>query len=325
MSLGGRPHRRGERSASGHDSEPLLFGMRTLWEKLEPLRDEPDLGVGILLAVAFAVLHILNVVGSDVVAAATLSLLALLAFSLLLERQRRDEIRRTLNEVRQELAETVTSISTEIDDAISALSSDYAYQTRWLELRYDLGPNGATALATKTREIRFTRNDVLSIYEHYAADGRATKPIINGGKKGGYKIPLPSVRSLRDDRGRPIELVSLEKPRKRGEVMEIVSERTLTNSFVDAREYVHVEIKGRTDEVIFHVIWPKGNPPLQLELSRRGGQRTVGIPLERLKLNSDGRQVLVERICDPEDEEVITLFWDWEISAVRFPDSSDDV
>ena len=289
--------------------------LKRSWGHTQHLRHEPDLGIGIVLAVVFAVLHLLDVVGGAVVGAATLALLALVASSLVLERQERDELTKTLTQVRQELALTAASTRREIDDAISALSSDYAYHTRWLELRYDLGAHGATAVATKTREIRFTRNDVLSISEQYSSDGRGSELRILGGNKGGYTIPLPTIRKLLDDRGRRIELVSLEKPRKRGEVMVIASERTLIDSFLGTREYVNVEVLGGIDEVIFQIIWPRENPPLQLELSRQGarGKRMSAIPLERLTVDADDRFGLVERIADPEDGETITLLWEWNV------------
>lgn len=110
-----------------------------------------------------------------------------------------------------------------------------------------------------------------------------------------------------------MDLVALHRPWKRGEVMEVLSQRTLRDSFKDTHEYVSFYVEASTDEVVFDVTWPLDAPPQKLDLTRNGGNRgDRSIPLDRLDKTADGRRRLIERIQDPEIGEKISLFWEWE-------------
>jgi hypothetical protein len=288
--------------------------LKRLWDKAKSYLDYVDLAVAAALGLTFTVLGLINKAQGDALAQAAIALLALLAFSVLRDRVARERVEETLAEVKTELAGAVRSVR----DSLDEMSNDSPYHTRWLRLEYDLlAPDGSFALAIKTKEVRFTRNNVVSIYEHHKPDGTVDEHRIMGGTKE-HKIELPRVRSMRDIRGRPIELVSLEHPRQRGEIMEIVGTRKLRDCFTGRREYVNLDVEDPLDEVTFQVNWPQETPPKGITLVRSGGRHRPGqskeevIPLSRLEMRSDNRKTLVHVVSDPEEGESITLFWEWE-------------
>jgi hypothetical protein len=280
-----------------------------------------DIALAIGLGVVFTLLGILDVVSQKALTQAAIGLLAVLAFSLLRDRVTRERSEEVVTALNSELRTAQVGLSTTVS-AIERLQADLGdtieqsssstFHTKWLELRYEFEEGGAVAKAKKTREVQFTRNNVPTLFEYSASDGRSTAPTTVGGPKGGNQSRFENLSVLRDDRGRAIQLFSLGRLWKRGEEMVLLTERTLIDCFRDGREYIHFEADGPIDEVTFHVRWPGDNPPQSLEIIRENsGKIRQHIPLDRLEQDPAGRPFLRERITGLNDDEEITLFWQW--------------
>jgi hypothetical protein len=280
------------------------------WGWVRTQLDYLDVVVAAVLGLVFTVLGLIDKANGEALAQAAIALLALLAFSLIRDRRARERLETML----QTLEAGFQTTGDAIKATVAEMAEDFPYHTRRFALEWDIeAPDGSLAYFKSTREIRFTRNNVVTIIERSSGEGRVADHSIEGGPKGEPRAPLEQISRLRDERGRFIDIVSLGRQWKFGELMEVVTRRTLKNSFRDRRsEYVGLEIVGPTDEVEIRIVWPQGVDPRGLRLARQGGPT---VSLERLHRQPDGRMGLDHKIADPHVGETMTLHWGWDLQA----------
>jgi hypothetical protein len=251
------------------------------------------------IAAAFAAKGSLT--GHDL-AAATLSLLALVAFSMVVERSLRlkasmgiEKIRTDIEEVRDDIQKT--------REALRVLESGSPYHVTISESTWDLNHDGGVSLLRR-KHLRIAQDDVVTVLDWLKADGEVVE--------NKYR-PLPGkpVHTYDSD-GRQHVLVALDRPRMRDEELDFFIERKVERAFVGNPEQVLIVAYESTSLVRMTVRWPATRPPTEVRFYRRSdAERRKPVVLRTTKTD-DGREQVEIDAQNPSLGERICIEWDWE-------------
>jgi hypothetical protein len=233
---------------------------------------------------------------------ATVAVLLILAVGVLRDRHGRELTRKA-----------VAGLSASVDTAVREVLSDYPYEQRNLCASWDIrSPQYAEAVRTK--DLRFTRNNVSSIVERSRPDGSIEEGgyVILGGYPKGTMEELVHAPTEASDG--TIEVVVLTREWMRYETMRVETRRKLVDSFTPGKGLnVRLLIDHPTDVVKLTLIWPTDKPPSRgsVRLTRiLGGTETPHPVPEPVKRN--GRVTLKDvEILDPRTKEILHLAWRW--------------
>lgn len=253
----------------------------------------------VVAGIAGVVVGVLGEAGDihgDHLTEATLVILGVLAFGVVKERYQRHRLTETVNA------------------GVSLIAATKPWQVLYEDMKWDLETShGARATATAVKELLFTRDEVLSIYEYqYDSPGRDADRTYRGGIKSGPLQDLPMMREgFPGTDGKFYRLISLERVCRVGEIMRIESERKLEDRFPGPRENVSKEIAFPTTRLSLEVVWPPGTKPTAVWIERTGQPQRMVNP-SRPRLTRHGRRWFYkEDFAIPKPGERIALWWDW--------------
>jgi hypothetical protein len=232
--------------------------------------------------------------GQDL-AAVTLTVLTVVALSLVVERGLRLKASNGIEEVLDELHKT--------RDAVRVLESGSPYHVVESDSTWDIQDDGSTKLVRRKR-LRFAQDDVVTVLDWLKADGKI--------KDIKYR-PLPGNRiHTYDSDGREHTLVALDRPYAREEELDFFVERTIEQCFVKTPDRTTVHALESTSLIRMTVRWPIGRPPRAVRFYRRTDAERRKPVVPPVIQGQDGRMEVTIDAQDPGRGERICLEWDWE-------------
>jgi hypothetical protein len=272
--------------------KPRKRSFKRLWEFFtnfaEPL-------IAAITAFVFGVLGVLGTVQGDTLAGATLLVLAVVAGSLIGERNLRVHANRNVEGLGGKIDETT--------DSVNAIQSGNPYTVLSHETTWDIKePDGSLVCATRVKDIRIDQNNVFALYDFYTGDGDRDLKYSPGKPEG----------QLIGHGGKPYHLINLGRLYYRGERLTSKVERTVRDGFMEETEAVAVDTRDPTERMRLKILWPAERPPTALRLGR-------GTPSHEWKNEDvfenvkqvDGRPVYEVEIT-PEKGGTTTIEWEWD-------------
>lgn len=250
------------------------------WENLDAL----------LVMVVAAVVVVLDIADPDldpqVVRAATLALLGVMAFMLLRDREARGD----LGELRQVARDAL---------------SDQPYRIVWQRNEWDLSDRHL-ATVSMTCGLRFTRNHESTLSHWSRGDGSITDCVASWRRPSGQWIKAVEIDKI-TARGGTKRVFSLGEEHARGDMLEWQVAREARDRFSSAHESVTHEAKAESDfPRTVRILWPPGEPPSHVEM--RLGDR----PAQTLSLKSEeGRTFIDETVGRLAEGEIFSISWNW--------------
>ena len=274
----------------------MLLMLKKLWALFWSYS---DVTVALIAAVAITGLSAADKLGRNAQGAATLGVLAAVAFSLLHDRRARERLK--------------SDVVDEMLRLERALTSHFAYETTNLGVTWDLTPpSGATAELTRQRTIKFFQNDAAVIYEWAGSDSGSVeqKEIMGGSSGAGNLHILTRLDSpITDPEGNQLHIVSLDRLAQAGEEWVIEDSCTFHDCFTGSEEWVIQTIKFPTRKLSIEIKWPTGREPSgRLRIDRnKGFPRQEFVAVRR----THGRLTHRYEVDGPITGEVFKLTWSW--------------
>jgi hypothetical protein len=229
---------------------------------------------------------------------AILSLLSVVAFSMVVERSLRLKASQGIEEVRVDIQK--------LREALRVLESGSPYHVTVSESTWDIKEDGAVDLVRR-KHLRFSQDDVVTVLDWLKVDGNI--------KSIKYRpAPGERVHSYESD-GREHVLVALDRPYARDEELDFFVERSVEQCFMKTPERVTVHTLESTSLIKMAVRWPSSKPPHAVRFYRRtDAERRKPVVLQIVN-NPDERPEVQIDAQDPEPGERICIEWDWEPPA----------
>jgi hypothetical protein len=264
------------------------------------------LAVGIAAAIAAFLGHIKDV---DKLAEAMLTVLVIIAVSMVIERERRLKDRRRLAKILDEIQRT--------GDAVEVLASPTPYHVLINESIWEIAGNGDVR-AIRRKRLRFTQDDVVTVTDWYRGDGSLgeTKFFVGEGPDSidiestaiGHMHPAKVVHEF-PSQGRDCALVALDRAYMRDEVRDYVVSRKGTGIFPKNPDRIWIATLESTSLLRIVLRWSE-RLPTEVRLIRQVDS-APGRPIKFVPTTSDGRSEFKTEIPEPRQGERIAVEWDW--------------
>ncbi len=178
---------------------------------------------------------------------------------------------------------------------------DGPYRVLGIHCTWDLRePDASVAKVTKRLELEFNY-ETIALSDYAWGDGDCFAEYACE-----FGTPLkPKIK----DGSRQYVVVALPAARQRGEQAELISHRTIRDSFPDASEWVELEVKRRTAKVVLEVRFPASRKPSAVRLCRQSDGRTIDMTSKLLSEASG--PVLRYELDGVRKDDVLKLTWDW--------------
>jgi hypothetical protein len=272
----------------------------------ERLREYADPLAALLVAVVFAALGALEVVGERALAAITLAVLA--AVSAVMVRQRY-----MLERAQDILAELPGALDT-LNRTVSAVGSGSDYEILKSEGVWDITDvAGRLVVGTKTKHLRFVRDNVVSLHELTRTQG-GDGPYIDNWR---FEPPHLSKVGEFSSGGNEYILVSLGHMYRRNQELNYTSMRDIHNLFTDRRNSATLRADEgyETRSLRIEVIWPKERIPHRVvveEITPVGETVAREYAGHELARNANDRPYIAHGpIIDPPPGKRIVVTWFW--------------
>lgn len=252
-------------------------------------------------ALLFALLDVSGVASDEAVRAATLVVLAAISGALIRVLTGRGRIRSEIETLTGEVTGARGSIET-LQAAVNAIEGGEPWRVVDSKTTYDMESRDVTRFR-KWRLLRFYRNDVLSLYDWFAGDG---KPANEHSSPGKFIVEPKQVVD-----GKEYSLIFLPQKYKRADEQAFTLTRDIRGGFPDDdTEEVGLDIIEETEHAVLEVVWPPDKPPTAVRVS---GKR---IPAEQLSPSAlqstgDGRLSFSYELERPRLGDSLSINWDW--------------
>ncbi len=254
--------------------------------------------IAVTIAFVFGVLGIVGTVRGDALSGATLLVLAVVAGSLIVERNLRLGANHNIERLGGRIDETT--------DAVNSIQTGNPYTVLSHETTWDIAESdGSLVYATRVKDIRIDQNNVFALYDFHTGDGNRDIAYSPGKK----------VSQFLGHGGKMYDLINLGRLYYRGERLTFTVERTVRDGFVEDTEAVAVDTQDPTERMHLKILWPANRPPKALRLGR-------GTPSNEWKnedvlrnLKTDGERPVYEVELTPEKGGTTTIEWEWDKPA----------
>jgi hypothetical protein len=251
--------------------------------------------IAVTIAFVFGVLGIIGTVKGDALAGATLLVLAVVAGSLIVERNLRLGANRNIDGLGRRIDETT--------DAVNAIQSGNPYTVLSHETTWDIvESDGSLVHATRVKDIRIDQNNVFALYDFHIGDGEREIKYSPGER----------VSKFIGHGGKMYDLINLGRLYYRGERLTFTVERTVRSGFMEDREAVAVDTRDPTERMHLKIIWPADRPPRALRLGRGTASHEWKNEDVLRNVKKDGERQVYEVELTPEKGGTTTIEWEWD-------------
>lgn len=236
-------------------------------------------------------------------AALTLAVLSVVAFSLVVERSLKFKSGKELEEVREQVQKVGDDVQRAYQ-ALRVLESASPYHVVESDSTWDIQEDGSVNVVRRKR-LRFSQEDVVTVIDWVKGDGS-----IQGITYRPSASESPIHSYIND--GRQYSLIALDRPYGRDEELDFFTERRVENCFVKTPDRTTVVPLESTSLVKMRVRWPADHPPQAVRFSRRTDterQKPISLSVTEGEGGRSEVQVEAER---PERGERLCIEWDWD-------------
>jgi hypothetical protein len=279
---------------------------RPIRRRTDQLREYADPLAVLIVAIGFAVLGALEVLGEQALAAVTLAVLAAVSGVMLRQRQ-------MIDRAQEILADLPGALDT-LNRTVSAVASGSDYEILESEGVWDItDAEGRFVIGTKKKHLRFVRDNVISLHELTRAQG-GDGPYINNWR---FEPPMLSKVGEFSSGGNQYILVSLGRMYRRNEELRYTSRRDIHNLFTDHQNSAALRADEgyETRSLRMEVIWPEDRVPDRVvvqEITAAGETVTREYAGQELPRNEDSRPCIAHGpIIDPPPGKRIVISWVW--------------
>jgi hypothetical protein len=231
--------------------------------------------------------------GTKELAVVTLGVLTVVALALLIERGLPLSIRDELREMRGVLDRTRGDVGT--------LQTGSAYHVLRDESEWDITSGGDESQTKRTRLLRFTQDQVITLLDWARGDGTGNSTYSCGEPLKDFKLD-----------GRHYRLLLLERFYNRGDELEFTVRRTSKGMFPKKTDRVTIEALHVISVLKMTVRWPVERPPTAVRFrktSAAGTHQTEAVT-DAVRLR-DGRREYSVTAHAPELGSLTVVEWDW--------------
>jgi hypothetical protein len=257
-----------------------------------------DLLLALVGAAVIAALGLTDVINkSDHLTEATLGVLAVLAFTQVRDRGRRDRLGESVEDALE---------------ATKAADTSFAWHFVSGETTRDLAgaPGGESQIVSK-RTLRLMADDVVAVHEWATSDGEEISHDVKGCTTGGTLRELDVSEQLISGgpEGRKYRMIGLGEIGRIGQRFDLVTTRRVIGCFPKSNESAWIRIGRPTGDVRMRVIWPRGRAPTAVSAYKNG--RLLQDAKKLLANAGNGRKKLEFLISEPEIGDAFEIRWDW--------------
>lgn len=249
-----------------------------------------------------------RVESSKDLAAITLAVLSVVAFSLVVERSLKFKSGKELEEVRERVQAVYEQVQ-KTHQAVRVLESGSPYHVVESASTWDIRDDGSASVVRRKR-LRFSQEDVVTVIDWVKGDGS-----IEAIKYRPSAEDSPIHNYIND--GRRYSLIALDRPYGRDEELDFITERTMQDCFVKTPDRVTVVPLESTSLVKMRIRWPVDHAPHAVRFSRRTDterQKPISLPVRQ---GDGGRPETEVEAQSPERGERLCIEWDWSPPAAR--------
>ena len=177
-----------------------------------------------------------------------------------------------------------------------------AYEVLDHSATLDLQEGGKLAIYRKRQRVRFLRDNVIAYQDSAWGDGdifaeyRCSPGVAVDRYKSGHRYQI---------------LISLRETKNRGELSDIVIERTIHDGFTKSREDVQTEVNHRMHHLRLSVIFPPDRSPLRVFIMLQNANRSLPIGEQMWTRTKEGRVQVSWETKKPRLFEAYRMVWDW--------------
>jgi hypothetical protein len=165
-----------------------------------------------------------------------------------------------------------------------------------------LDRKGEKAIFKKRQKVRYLQDNIIAYMDQAWGDG---KFLVD------YRCsPGAAVDQYRFGHKTYI-LISLREVKHRGDTDEFIIERKIKNGFLRQQEQWETDINHPTRQVVLRLIFPKGRPPMQVEMVENIRQKTTLVNDSNQRQLPDGRWQATWKTDNPRLNERYVLKWEW--------------
>lgn len=165
-----------------------------------------------------------------------------------------------------------------------------------------LDPNGAKAVYTKRQKVVFLQDGVFAIQDQAWGDGELFAD---------YRCSPGIAVDRHIESYRWKILISLRTTRNRGDMEDVVIERTIKDGFSTSTEHFQSQIDHPTQDLFLSVIFPSSRIPKHVYGMYQNAKRSVELGKENMIPLSKGRIQYEWHITKPLLYEAYSLRWEW--------------
>jgi hypothetical protein len=236
-------------------------------------------------------------------ASITLGVLTVVAFSLVVERSLRFKSTDEIAEVRDQLGEIRKEVEM-THQTLLVMDSGTPYQVVESDTTWDIKDDGSVFVKRRKR-LRFSQEDVVTVVDWVKGDGTVDEIKYRPSAEGS------PIHTYVND-GRKFSLIALDRPYRREEELDFVTERTVKDCFVKTPDRTIVVPLEATSVVKMRVVWPPAHPPRAVRHFRRTDTEREKPSTIQTTPREDGRTEAVIEAQRPTLGERVCIEWDWE-------------
>ncbi|MBS1894017.1 MAG: hypothetical protein JST59_22180 [Actinobacteria bacterium] len=162
------------------------------------------------------------------------------------------------------------------------------------------------SIITVVEQLRFTRSDVATIAQWSSGDGHVETYKAKWRRPRGQWIPAKKIHSFPVRGGEKI-IYSFDEEHSRGDELHWCHERDAVDRFPTAHEGVSLSARTKSDHArVMRITWPAEDPPTHVEI------RWEGKPARTLNTRTvEGRAYVEEEVAALEVGKSVEIAWTW--------------
>lgn len=269
-----------------------------LWRSVKWVGGRLDTIAALVGGITAAVLAWAGHLDPEELGTAVLTLLAVVALSMVVERSLRLKASRGIDEVKDDLKKT--------RESVRALEVGSPYYVTESDCLWEIDDDGGLT-SCRRKHLRFTQDEVVTVLDWMKNDGDSPK--VKYRPEPGRRIH----KYISD--GRTHYLVALDRPYGREEELDFFIDRRIEGCFVKTPDRVTVVTYEPTSLVKMTVRWPANRPPKAVRFFRRTDAERQR-PLAQTVKRRQGRAEVTVIAENPELGERLVIEWDWDPPVV---------
>jgi hypothetical protein len=179
-------------------------------------------------------------------------------------------------------------------------SSRFSYENLLLDLTLDIGDeSGRRAIVRRKQQVRFLANEAGVLRSSFWGDG---DQVLRHRSSGATRL------GSRTEGSQKVLLLGLERPARKGSVVEVQTTETVSDALLGQHEYFEAAVERPTRRLRMRVVFPAGRSPQNIYLNAGSGVNQLKLPMHR---NANGRPTVGWSLSHARIDTLYSLRWTW--------------